>query len=248
MRLLKSLGRGLAALDFIAISPGPVRLTDVANHLGVDKSNASHVLRTLVASGYVSQSPARRYALAGRMLRPQRSELVDVVERREKFRDTLVELVDISRECAHMAVQVGRKVWYIDKIPSPLPLKVDHPIGSLAPLHCTALGKAFLAFGDTQDAGPLDRYTARTITNAADLQTEIESTRARGYAIDAEEFSDGISCVAAPIFDADRRMAAAIGLSGPAARNNPARLAELGQLLIERSTKHNQHRNLDDAA
>ncbi len=169
MRLLKSLGRGLAALDFIAASREPVRLTDVANHLGVDKSNASHILRTLVAAGYVSQSGGRRYALAGPMLRSPKSELVDVVERREKFRDTLVELVELSRECAHMAVLVGRRVWYIDKIASPLPLKVDHPIGSLAPLHCTALGKAFLAFGDVTEAGPLDRFTDRTITTAAEL-------------------------------------------------------------------------------
>ena len=68
----------------------------------------------------------------------------------------------------------------------------------------------------------------------------LADTRKRGYSIDNEEFSDGVSCVAAPIYDGDGRMAAAIGLSGPAARNNPARLAELGELLLEHSKADKQ--------
>ena len=235
MRLLKSLNRGLETLDFLVSRSEPARLTDVALHLGVDKSNASHILRTLVAAGYAQQVDNRRYATGPKMFRPQRSELEDVIARRERFHDLLTGLVEATRECAHMAVLVGSKVWYIDKIPSPLPLKVDHPIGSLAPLHCTALGKAFLAFGDAKDTGKLERFTDRTITDAGELEAEIAATRQRGYAIDNEEFSEGVSCVAAPIHDADGRMAAAIGLSGPAARNSPARLAELGRLLLHKS-------------
>ncbi len=232
MRLLKSLTRGLDALDLLVAASEPLRLTDVAERLGVDKSNASHILRTLVAAGYGRQVDGRRYAPGPKLARPKRSELEDVIARRDKFHDMLIELVDITRECAHMAVLVGNKVWYIDKIASPQPLKVDHPIGSLAPLHCTALGKAFLAFGDTQNAGVLEKFTANTITGNDELQAEIGATRRRGYAIDNEEFSAGVSCVAAPVYDADGRMAAAVGLSGPAARNNPARLAELGSLLL----------------
>lgn len=241
MRLLKSLTRGLATLDYLASKSEAVRLTDVAGHLGVDKSNASHILRTLVAAGYGQQPDGKRYSLGPKMFRPRRSELEDVVERREKFHTMLLDLVEATRECAHMAVLVGNKVWYIDKIASPLPLKVDHPIGSLAPLHCTALGKAFLAFGEASDAGPLERFTAKTICDRAQLDAEIEITRKRGYSIDNEEFSDGVSCVAAPIYDAEGHMAAAIGLSGPAARNNPDRLAELGALLLRSSNTDKQN-------
>ena len=245
MRLLKSLTRGLDTMDLLVSASTPLRLTDVAAQLGVDKSNASHILRTLVAAGYSEQVDGRRYGpgpkLAGlKPSRARRSELEDVIARRDKLHDMLIKLVDVTRECAHMAVLVGNKVWYIDKIASPLPLKVDHPIGSLAPLHCTALGKAFLAFGDAPDPGPLERFTANTICDDDALEAELRATRQRGYAIDNEEFSDGVSCVAAPIFDIDGRMAAAIGLSGPAARNNPARLAELGELLLTRSADAKQ--------
>jgi DNA-binding IclR family transcriptional regulator len=242
VRLLKSLTRGLDTLDLLLAAPEPLRLTDVAEHLAVDKSNASHILRTLVAAGYSQQVDGRRYAPGPKVFRPRRSELEDVIARRDKFHDMLIQLVDVTRECAHMAVLVGSKVWYIDKIASPQPLKVDHPIGSLAPLHCTALGKAFLAFGDTQDAGALEKFTANTICEVDALQAEITATRQRGYAIDNEEFSAGVSCVAAPVYDADGRMAAAVGLSGPAARNNPTRLAELGNLLLSATSENTRPR------
>lgn len=232
VRILKSLSRGLEALDLLVAAPEPLRLTDVAGQLGVDKSNASHLLRTLVAAGYGQQMDGRRYAPGPKLARPRRSELEDVIARRDKFHDMLIRLVEITHECAHMAVLVGAKVWYIDKIASPLPLKVDHPIGSLAPLHCTALGKAFLAFGDAHDAGPLERFTPKTICDPTALEAEIVATWERGYAIDNEEFSAGVSCVAAPVYDAEGRMAAAVGLSGPATRNNATRLVELGGLLL----------------
>ncbi len=67
MRLLQSLTRGLEALDFLRASPAPARLTDVAAALGVEKSNAAHLLKTLVASGYATQDEQRRYAAADHM-------------------------------------------------------------------------------------------------------------------------------------------------------------------------------------
>jgi DNA-binding IclR family transcriptional regulator len=243
VRILKSLSRGLDALDLLLASPEPLRLTDVAEQLGVDKSNASHLLRTLVAAGYGQQVDGRRYVPGPKLARPRRSELEDVIARRDKFHDMLISLVEITHECAHMAVLVGTKVWYIDKIASPLPLKVDHPIGSLAPLHCTALGKAFLAFGDASDAGTLERFTINTICDGAALEAEIAATRRRGYAIDNEEFSAGVSCVAAPVYDGEGRVAAAVGLSGPAARNNAARLDELGRLLLSNTAGDNRQKS-----
>ena len=163
---------------------------------------------------------------------PRRPQLEDIIALREQVRPLLE---PAGREPANAPIWrcwSAAKVWYIDKIASPLPLKVDHPIGSLAPLHCTALGKAFLAFGDARRRRrTLERFTANTIVDAAALEAEIAATRQRGYAIDDEEFSAGIRCVAAPVYDGDGRMVAAVGVSGPTARINAARLDELGRLL-----------------
>lgn len=235
MRLLQSLNRGLETLDYLVAQTEPSRLTDVAAHLEVDKSNASHVLRTLVAAGYAEQTDNRRYRVTTK-LRPRRGhDLEDIIACRESLHQTLVDLVEVTGECSHMAVLVGPRVWYVDKIASPLPLKVDHPIGSLAPLHCTALGKAFIAFGGAVQPRTLEPFTPKTITRLAALETEIEVTRQRGYAHDDEEFSPGVRCAAVPVFTEAGDMIAAIGISGPTARISLERLAELGSLVRERT-------------
>lgn len=240
MRLLQSLTRGLETLDYMRQQAAPVRLTDVAEALGVEKSNASHVLKTLVAAGYASQDESRRYGLTDKIAAeavPAEHSLEDIVQCKEAWRPALEALVARTRECAHLAVLVKSRVWYIDKIDSTLPLKVDHPIGSLSPLHCTALGKAFLAFGDARPQLDLKPYTPSTITTMARLGVEIEATRKRGYAIDDEEFAPGIRCVARPVHDASGRMIAAIGVSGPSVRIDDKRLAELGQAVLSVSSQ-----------
>lgn len=235
MRLLQSLSRGLTVLDYLVASRVPVRLTDVAAHLGVDKSNASHLLRTLVAANYAEQVEGRKYRATQKIQPASGPSLEDIIACRSRLHGTLQELVQATGECAHMAVLVGTRVWYVDKIDSPLPLKVDHPIGSLAPLHCTALGKAFLAFGEPKETGPLEAHTSHTITRKPSLEAEIAATRKRGFAVDDEEFSQGIRCAAAPIYDPSGRMVAAIGLSGPTARIDKNRLTELGAIVLDRA-------------
>lgn len=231
MRLLQSLSRGLETLDFMASQPGPVRLTDVAEALGIDKSNAAHLLKTLVAMKYAVQDDSRRYMASGKLAGNARAEhtLEQIIAIKEAWRGTLESLVAETGECAHMAVLVGPRVWYIDKVDSVLPLKVDHPIGALSPLHCTALGKAFLAFGRAQIPDSQPAFTPRTLTTRRALLEEIERTRTRGYSIDDEEFAPGIRCVARPIYDESGAMIAAIGVSGPSVRVTDARLHDLGR-------------------
>lgn len=238
MRLLKSLARGLEALDYLVDQRRPVKLTELSAHLDVDKSNASHLLRTLLASGYVEQVDGRRYQPTEKMRHAPGPSLEDIIAYRDALHGTLVQLVDLTGECAHMAVLVGAQVFYLDKITSPLPLKVDHPIGSLAPLHCTALGKAFLAFGQAKLPDDLPGFTLKTIVQQKALATEIANTRARGYSIDDEEFTIGIRCVAIPFHDPAGQMVAAVGLSGPSVRIDDKRLSELGQLVVKFIENH----------
>ncbi len=154
---------------------------------------------------------------------------------KEGWRPALERLTAETDECAHLAVLVGKRVWYIDKVDSTLPLKVDHPIGSLAPLHCTALGKAFLAFGRVDPPAELPRFTSRTLATPEALAKDLAVARARGYAVDDEEYADGIRCVACPIPDDANVMIAALGVSCPSVRVDPSRLAELGRLILSKT-------------
>ena len=234
MRILQSLNRGLRALDYMENQGGPVRLTDVAVALGVDKSNASHLLRTLVVAGYAEQDANRRYRSSGKFHRPEGSQhtLEEIVACKETLRPVLEEVARSTGECVHLAVRVRYRVWYIDKVDSALPLKVDHPVGSLSPLHCTALGKAFLAFGGAEAERPLQAFTPATKTSDDALRREIKRTRERGYAVDDEEFAVGIRCVGGPIVDARNVMIAAVSVSGPAVRIDGERLEELGETIL----------------
>lgn len=236
MRVLQSLQRGLAVLDFLVESRAPVRTSDVAAHFDIDKANASRLLATLEAAGYAERSSDRRYGIGAKLNGSAGTrQLEELIALRERARSLLVALVEASGECAHMAVLVGDKVWYIDKISSPHPLRVDHPVGALAPLHCTALGKAYLAFGPRVAPKDLPRFTTGTIIERKALEADLAEARRRGYAQDDEEFSPGVRCVATAIRDSKGRMVAAVGLSGPTARIDLDRLDDLGRLVRDRT-------------
>lgn len=238
MRVVQSLQRGLAVLDFLVENGGPVRTSDVAARFDIDKANASRLLTTLEAAGYAERTDDRRYRLGDKVGGEQGSrQLEGLIALRERARSLLEGLVEASGECAHMAVLVADKVWYIDKISSPHALRVDHPVGALAPLHCTALGKAYLAFGTRVAPGSFARFTARTLADRAALEADLAEARRLGYARDDEEFSPGVRCVAAAIRDGSGRMVAAVGLSGPTARLDLERLADLGRLVRDRSAE-----------
>jgi DNA-binding IclR family transcriptional regulator len=235
MRVVQSLQRGLAVLDFLATSSEPVRTSDVAVHFDIDKANASRLLNTLEAAGYARRADGRRFTAGAKFIGDGGKPLEDLIALRERTRSLLEGLVEASGECAHMAVLVADKVWYIDKISSPHALRVDHPVGALAPLHCTALGKAYLAFGTRVSAGELARFTTKTIVDDDRLSAELAKARREGFARDDEEFSPGVRCVAAPIRNSGGTMVAAVGLSGPTARIDGDRFNDLGRLVRDRT-------------
>jgi DNA-binding IclR family transcriptional regulator len=237
MKLLQSSTRALRALDFMAEQGSAVRLTDVADALQISKSNASHLLKTLIHAGYAEQDGNRQYRAAGKIQTSHQRTLEEIVTCQKTWHPALEELRVRTGECAHMGVLVKSNIWYIDKVDSAHQLKVDHPIGMLSPLHCTALGKTFLAFGSAKAENPLTTHTLKTITSRARLQEEIRLTQARGFAIDSEEFALGIRCVAGPIFDQRGSMIAAIGVSGPSVRVSNEQLVDLGRIVKEVSNR-----------
>ena len=234
MRVVQTLQRGLAVLDYVAEASEPVRAADVAERFALDKANASRLLSTLQVSGWVRRRDDRRYVLRSKLKADGGKSLENLLALRERTHSLLESVAEISGECAHMAVCVGEKVWYVDKVASPQVLRVDHPVGALAPLHCTALGKVFLAFGQRPLPGEMEQYTNRTLTNAAAVEANLREARHNGFASDDEEFSPGVRCVAAPIRRTGGSTVAAVGLSGPSVRIDARRLDELGRLLRDR--------------
>ena len=234
MRVVQTLQKGLAVLDYMAESGEPVRTTDVAERFGIDKANASRLLKTLHETGWARRTDDRRYAVGPKLQSSGENALESLLALREATHSLLERLVEISGECAHMAVLVDDKVWYVDKVASPQVLRVDHPVGALAPLHCTALGKVFLAFGARTIPDELTSFTSRTLVERTALEANLDMARRHGFASDDEEFSPGVRCAAVPLRRGDGTLVAAVGLSGPSARIDQRRLGEIGRLLAER--------------
>ena len=134
MRAIQTLQRGLAVLDLLIESGEPLRTSDVAERFDIDKANASRLLATMNEAGWVRRTEDRRFAIGPRLALGVRP-LENLLTLRDTTHSLLEGLVEASGECAHMAVLVGDKVWYVDKVASPQVLRVDHPVGALAPLH-----------------------------------------------------------------------------------------------------------------
>src|SRR5204863_6540553 len=91
-------------------------------------------------------------------------------------------------------------------------------VGRLVPLHCTAVGKTLLAFGKYPLPTELEPSTPMTITESQALALNLEHTRELGYALDDEELTLGVRCMAAPVYDLSGQLAASMGISGPTLR------------------------------
>ncbi len=218
MAEVQTLARGLMVLEKLAEAPDGLGITELAEAFEVDKGSMSRVLQTLSNYGFAEKDErTRKYVLGPQIVRLSRAVLTRLPVR-ETAKPYLQKLVEATGENAHLAILAQGQALYIDQAESSSSLRVHTGIGTLAPLHCTALGKVLLAFANAPAAETLASYTVRTITDPAALRHHIEQVKTQGYAIDDEEFEPGVRCIAVPVRDYRGRCVAAIGVSGPTSR------------------------------
>jgi IclR family acetate operon transcriptional repressor len=117
--------------------------------------------------------------------------------------------VNATGETAHFAALDGDRVVYLAKVDSPHPIRMFSQIGWRGPLHATGVGKVLLASTEAKllsrvcDQG-LERFTRNTIVEKEQLQAELAQIRKQGYALDAEELIDGLTCVAVPVMSGEQ--------------------------------------------
>jgi DNA-binding IclR family transcriptional regulator len=234
---IRSLARGLQILDLLGGAREDVGVTELAGWLGVDKASASRLVTTLAHHGYLERDRlSRRYRLGPQLLALSRRLLIRL-PLHEVAGPYLRRLMERTGECAHLGVAAQGGVLYIGQAEAPATLRVNVLVGQTAPLHCTALGKALLAFGGLPIPDRLERFTSRTITRADRLARELASTHGRGYAVDDEEFDVGVRCLAAPVFDHRSHVAGAIGISGPTTRMTNRRMPGLAETVRQTASE-----------
>jgi IclR family acetate operon transcriptional repressor len=138
------------------------------------------------------------------------------------------------RETVNLGVLDGSEVLYVQVLESPEMFRMAARVGMRSALHSTAMGKALLAYlplAEREKVLPhkLQSLTSRTLADRSILLKDLESVRARGYAVDSEEDSQGVRCVGAPILDGAHRVVAAMSVSAPAIRMPADRMQKIAR-------------------
>ena len=221
MSRVQSIERAFAVLG--ALANGPIGVTDIATRLRLPKSTVARLLAALETEGACEQVPGEtRYRLGPRM-----AELASGLrETRGLVAMAHPALVDLAREtgeAAGLSVPDGRTVHYIDQVDSPNPVQVRDWTGSRIPMHAVSSGQVVLAHLSGPSLSrylsrPLEAFTPRSLTSAADLLERLRLVRRDGVAWAREEYAIGITSVAAPIAGVDGEIVAAVHVHGPAYR------------------------------
>lgn len=212
--------RALEILETIAQRREGMTNSEISRKLGIPKSSASYILRTLVHRGYLRRdAESGRYRLGLKILSLGRDvqEGLDIADVALPYMRSLVERTQMT---AHLAVLDQGEAVYVEKVEAPGFFKVNTWVGRRMYVHSTSVGKALVAWLPKPEVEELLRTrglkkrTPKTITSMARFLAELDKVRAQGYAVDDEENSLGARCMGAPIFDALGGVPAALGLSG----------------------------------
>jgi DNA-binding IclR family transcriptional regulator len=201
-----------------------VGVTELARKLGLGKSSVYRLLATLVRRGYVEKNLQNdRYQLTYRLFAVG-SPAADRFGLREAAHPVMERLAAETGETVNLGVLDGTRVVNLHKVESRHLLRMHMEVGGGVPAHATALGKVLLAALQPSDLTQrlggqrLARLTRRTIGDRATLRRTLVRIRTQGFAIDDEECSLGLRCVAAPIRDHRGAVVAALSISGPSQR------------------------------
>ncbi len=202
-------------------------LSDIAKQTDLHKSTVFRFLNTLDDLGYIAKNPKdEQYFITSKMNNFHTTSSIEGILLEEGVQ-IIQAIAKHTNETVHLAKLDNSKLTYLHKIESTQTLRVSTSshISGEAPLYCTGLGKAMLAYLDPEEALKIiekieyTKFTEKTIIDRASLIQELKTIKEKGYAIDNEEHEIGIMCISSPILVRGKPVAA-ISISGPIQRMN----------------------------
>jgi IclR family transcriptional regulator, acetate operon repressor len=224
------LERVFAILDCFSAEEPELTLAELASRTAIPKPTVHRLAKVLVDQRLLTRTDVG-FALGIRLF-----ELGELVGERRDLRDAslpfLQELFELTHETIHLGVLEGDEVLYFVKIVGYKAFALPTRTGGRWPAYASALGKALMAFGPADPLQILPQtawkpLTPYTIIDPQRLKRELAIVRRVGTAIESQEAVLGNACVAAPIFDADGRLLAAVSVSGPPMRLRPVQRAPI---------------------
>jgi IclR family KDG regulon transcriptional repressor len=221
-------------------------VSEMARSTGLHKATTHRIMMTLLNGGFLERAhDGERFCLGLRVVELGLGALRGLDLRRAAF-PYMQQLVGRFNETCDLGIFDRGWVLYVEVVHSEHSLTIAARVGRNLPAYCTASGRVFLAFLPPEVVepilnGPLTPCTAKTITSPARLREELEATRQRGYALDDEEFEEGIRAVSAPIRNIDGNVIAALSMPGPTNRMPPQRISEIVDALLEAASAISAH-------
>lgn len=233
---VKSLYKAVKLLDYFD-SKNPERgITELAELTGMLKSSVHNIVSTFEVCGILKRNPKTgKFMLGTKVL-----ELSNVYSSNNSLEATLKPymqtLVDMSGETVYLAIAEPPRVIYLDSAISSQLNAQKYIRGVSAPMYCTGIGKAILAYLEEKDVkavieNGMPQFTPYTLTTEKALRDELEIIRSCGYSIDNMEHEYGVKCVAVPLFNMHGNIIAGLSITGPSPRFTAEKQREYSQIL-----------------
>lgn len=233
---VKSLEKAFQILECFSPQEPELGITEISKQLGLYKSNVFNILSTLESLGYIEKNgTTNKYALGKRIIKLSHTAITYYGYKGE-IRRCLKEISQEFEEIAYYGVPDGSNVIYIEGAYPDSSLNTNMIQGVTAPLVCTGIGKAMLAFMDKAVVDrilsrPLARFTDTTITDPDEMRLHLETIHRQGYSIDNMEHEYGVKCVGMPVFNRHRELVGAVSVTGPSLRFTDERMQSIVQVL-----------------
>lgn len=231
--------RTLLILEILGKSDRPMSPTEINTQLGLPKQTIHRLCNTLVSEGFLIYGENGKRLRPSRRLRHMASGILYSSRAHIARHQILEKLARSVSETVNFVVPEAEGMSYLDRVETDWPFRVQLPVGTHVPFHCTASGKVFLASLSPKNRKKvisslnLESKTPNTISNSDDLLKELKAISKKGFAIDNEEFMEGMIAIAVPVFDDNKRFIAALAYHGPTMRLNSQGMIETEPVLRE---------------
>lgn len=241
---VKSLAKAMHVLECFTVREPELGITELADRMGVTKSNVHNIVSTFQQLGYIDKLPNGKYTLGLKML-----EYAFIINQHlgypKAVYDILMETATLTDEIVYFGLPYGDQVLYL-YVAHPVARMNELPyreiLGEKAPLCATGIGKAILAHLPEEEwpsripEHPV-RFMPNTLTDRDAIMEELRRTRRRGYAIDNQEREPNVRCVGVPVYNTAGQLVAGMSTSGPAQIMTDEKLMECANILRNAALK-----------
>jgi IclR family acetate operon transcriptional repressor len=235
---IQSLDRAFDILDALAGHRG-LTLTELAQTTGLSPSTAYRMLATLEKRGLVETDQAAQTWHVGAQLFRLGSAFLRREGIVERSRPVMRQLMEATGETANLGIAREDEVLFVSQVETPETIRAFFPPGTRSPMHASGIGKAILSCYSEDRLtqyfrkNVLTGFTDKTITDEGAMRADLVRIKTRGFAYDDEEKTQGMRCIAAPIFDHIGEVQAGISVSGPTHRMSADKIDQIGRLIAK---------------